>query len=53
MMENFTGLKVKILRTDNGGEYVSANLSDFCAKKGIVHQCSNPYTQNKTVFQRD
>ena len=44
MMENFTGLKVKTLRTDNGGEYVSNDFSKYCASKGIVHQYSNPYT---------
>ncbi len=43
-MENFTGLKVKTLRTDNGGEYVSNDFSRYCANKGIVHQYSNPYT---------
>jgi transposase InsO family protein len=44
MVENFTGLKVKTLRTDNGGEYVSNDFSKYCVNKGIVHQYSNPYT---------
>jgi transposase InsO family protein len=44
MVENFTGLKVKTLRTDNGGEYVSNDFSKYCVNKGILHQYSNPYT---------
>lgn len=44
MVENFTGLKVKMLRTDNGGEYVSNDFSKHCASKGIIHQYTNPYT---------
>ena len=39
MMENETGLRVRSIRTDNGGEYTSQ-----CFKKGIAHQLTNPYT---------
>ncbi|CAB3988289.1 Retrovirus-related Pol poly from transposon TNT 1-94 [Paramuricea clavata] len=53
MVENFTGLKVKTLRTDNGGEYVSNDFSKYCVNKGIVHQYSNPYTpQQNGVSER-
>ena len=44
MVENFTGLKAKMLRTDNGGEYVSNDFSKYCASKGIIQQYTNPYT---------
>jgi hypothetical protein len=51
MMENFTGSRMKILRTDNGGENISGDFSKYCADKGIVHQYTNPYTpeQNGVV----
>ena len=50
MVENATGLKVKILRTDNGGEYVSHDFAKYCKDKGIFQQFTNPYTpeQNGT-----
>jgi transposase InsO family protein len=50
MVENATGLKIHNLRTDNGGEYVSHNLTKFCTSKGFFHQFPNPYTpeQNGT-----
>ncbi|KAE8708014.1 E3 ubiquitin-protein ligase SINAT3 [Hibiscus syriacus] len=33
MVENETGLKVKRLRSDNGGEYRNRRFRDFCIKK--------------------
>ena len=42
--ETQTGKKVKVLRSDNGGEYVNADFEDNCKKKGIVHQTTVPYT---------
>ena len=43
-MENETGLRVRAIRTDNGGEYTSQSFNKFCADKGIMHQLTNPYT---------
>ena len=40
MVENPTGQKVKILRYDNGGEYISKKFKDYLAIKGIKHQLS-------------
>ena len=34
---------VKLLRTDNGGEYTSNDFVKYCAEKGISHQLTNPY----------
>ena len=34
---------VKLLRTDNGGEYTSNDFVKYCAEKGISHQFTNPY----------
>ena len=43
-VENETGLRVRAIRTDNGGGYTSQSFNKFCADKGIVHQFTNPYT---------
>lgn len=34
-MEKDTGKKVKALKSDNGGEFVSQAFKVFCVKKGI------------------
>ena len=34
---------VKVLRSDNGGEYVSNNFIKYCAEKGIMHELTSPY----------
>jgi len=40
MVENQTGRKVKVLRSDNGCEYISKKFKDCLASKGIKHQLS-------------
>ncbi|KAH9302162.1 hypothetical protein KI387_013745, partial [Taxus chinensis] len=35
---NETGLKLKCLRTDNGGEYCNNEFDDYCSKNGIRRQ---------------
>ena len=35
MIETETGLKVKCLRSDNGGEYIDRGFSEYCATRGI------------------
>jgi len=47
MMKNQTGRKVKILRSDNGGEYTSKEFKDYLASKGINHQLSIPANRTK------
>ena len=42
MVENQTGRKVKVLRSDNGGEYTSKESKDYLISKGIKHQLSIP-----------
>lgn len=37
-------IKIKILRTDNGGEFCGTNFNNFLIKCGILHQTSTPYT---------
>jgi transposase InsO family protein len=35
---------VKVLRSDNGGEYVSNKFAVFCRNRGIMQQFTPPYT---------
>ncbi|CAI7837523.1 unnamed protein product [Closterium sp. NIES-53] len=42
--EREAGAKVKILRSDRGGEYMGKDLESFLEDKGITHQLSVPYT---------
>jgi len=35
---------IKVLRTDEGGEYNSNDFEDFCIKHGIQHEITAPYT---------
>jgi hypothetical protein len=43
------GRSIKILRTDNGGEYKNTLFEKYCQENGIIHQFTNPHTpeQNK------
>jgi hypothetical protein len=42
-VENLTGRKIKVLRSDNGGEYTSRNFSDLCIEAGIKRDYFVPY----------
>lgn len=48
-----TGREVKVIRSDNGGEYLSTELESWMAKLGIRHEKSTPYTpQQNGVAER-
>ncbi|KAL3514435.1 hypothetical protein ACH5RR_027152 [Cinchona calisaya] len=49
MVENRSGCKIKILRSDNEKEYISTEFNLFCEEAGIEHQLTTLYTpeQNK------
>ena len=42
-----TGRRLKILRSDNGGEYSSMEFKDFLSKRGIQRQTTAPYTPSQ------
>ncbi|KAD4179829.1 hypothetical protein E3N88_28420 [Mikania micrantha] len=42
-VENQLNKKIKVLRSDRGGEYVSP-FADICAQNGIIHECTAPYS---------
>ncbi|GJR77919.1 retrovirus-related pol polyprotein from transposon TNT 1-94 [Tanacetum coccineum] len=52
-VKNQPDKKIKILRSDKGGEYESNDFSKFCSTSGIVHQTTAPYTpQQNRVTER-
>ena len=52
-VENESGEKLKVFRSDNGGEYLSREFKDLFKEKGITHQTSNSFTpQQNGVSER-
>eukprot|EP00798_Chlamydomonas_sp_ICE-L_P007643 gene7643-799_t len=52
-LENLTGFKVQILRTDGGGEFCNNAMSAYLDEKGISHHTTTPYTpQSNGVAER-
>ena len=61
LVESKIGKKVKCLRSDNGGEYISKSFQDFCDTKCIKRELIAPYTppqngvakhMNRTIQER-
>ena len=61
MVETKIGLKVKCLRSDNGGEYIDGGFSEYCATHGIRMEKTIPWTpqqngvvkrMNRTLIER-
>ena len=57
---NVSGKGIKVIRTDNGGEYCSTEFESFLKENGIVHQLTVPYNpaqngvaerMNRTVME--
>ena len=44
LIKNQFDKNVKILRRDNGTEFVNKQMEIFCKTKGIIHQTSCTYT---------
>ncbi|PNY18017.1 copia-type polyprotein [Trifolium pratense] len=44
LVENQSSKRIKILRTDGGGEYTSRSFESFCVENGIEHEVTAPYT---------
>ena len=52
-MENQSSRKIRALRLDNGGEYISGEFNDFCRKAGIKSELTVPYNpQQNGVAER-
>ncbi|KAL0300180.1 UNVERIFIED_CONTAM: Retrovirus-related Pol polyprotein from transposon TNT 1-94, partial [Sesamum angustifolium] len=53
LVENQTGKKLKVLRTDNGLEFCNQSFSNLCDECGIKRHKTNPYTpQQNGVAER-
>lgn len=61
LIENIAEIRIKCLRSDNGGEYTGQRIKDFCAGKGIKQEFSAPHSPsqngiservNRTVNER-
>jgi transposase InsO family protein len=53
MVSNLFECKPKILRTDNGKEYVNEELKQYLKKEVITHQFTVPYTpQQNSAAER-
>ena len=59
LVENQSEKKIKVLRTDGGGEYTSNMFEDLCAEHDVDHEATAPYTtqhngiaeiRNKTIL---
>ena len=47
------GIQLKVLRFDNGGEYLKQELTDFMRSVGVIHQTTCPYSpQQNGVAER-
>ena len=44
LVENQLDRKIKVLRTNRGGEYLSTQFRELCNERGIVHPLTMPYT---------
>lgn len=44
LVENQKSKKIKVLRSDNGGEFCSTEMENYLKKCGIVHHKSTAYT---------
>ena len=43
-VENQLRKRIKVFRSDRGGEYFSNDFNNFCEEHGIIHECSAPRT---------
>eukprot|EP00253_Pinus_taeda_P019834 PITA_19834 len=52
-MENATRKKIKVLPSNNGGEYIDKDFTEFCAKEGMTKEWIAPYNpQQNGVAER-
>jgi Integrase core domain/GAG-pre-integrase domain len=50
MVETQSGMKIKKIRSDRGGEYQSNEFKQFCENEGIIHQLTLPYTPQQNMI---
>ena len=47
LVESLTGRKIKILRSNNGGEYMDKNFTGFCTRERIRREWTTPYNPDQ------
>ena len=53
LVENEKGVKIKTIRSDNGGEFVNSKFVELCVNNGYRHEFSTPRTpQQNGVVER-
>ena len=52
LVENQAEKKIKVLRTDNGGEFCGNEFEEFYKKCGIERKKTTPYTPQHSSFQK-
>ena len=43
LVENLFEKKIKIFRSDNGGEFIGGEFKSFCTEDGIKRELTTPY----------
>jgi transposase InsO family protein len=52
-VENQNDKRMKVLKSDRGGEYFPQEFTNYCEENGLIHQRSAPYTpQQNGVAER-
>lgn len=49
VVERQSGHKLKVLKMDGGGEYVSNDFGKFCDQEGIIRDVVTPYTPQQNI----
>ena len=44
--------QIRILQSDNGGEYVNHRMQNYLPQNGLIHQTSYPNTPKKMELQK-
>ena len=54
-VENELGIKLKMFRTDRGGEFTSNEFLQYCKEIGITRQLTAPYSpqQNRVIERKN
>eukprot|EP00253_Pinus_taeda_P027300 PITA_27300 len=47
LVEKESGKKIRALRSENGGEYVSQDFKDFCVAEGIKQELTTPHNPHQ------
>jgi transposase InsO family protein len=53
LFENQTGKKIKVLRSDNGGEYTSKEFEGFCKEPGIKRKMTVMYNPQQNGVAKE